>query len=313
MKRPDMSEKRIKVIYIAGATRSGSTILSGVLGEVDGAFNAGELIDIWDRGVQSNGKCSCGMPFNSCELWNDVIGRTFNGDLDIERLIQSRDRFAHSVYVPVKALLNGKDFHSSSDAFFLKTLEKLYKGIHYATQCDVIIDSSKNVGYGFLLNKIPTIDLYVVHLIRDSRATAYSWIQKKEGLHNIGPVQTSMVWNIRNIALSFLCRQLKPKYLRIHYEEFVRNPSKAVGRICRLGGLTPKDLPFLTPNSVQLGLSHSVYGNPDRFKKGVVKLKMDQRWRAMNVRDQILVTALTLPLLVKYGYPVLPKFHPLNG
>ena len=41
---------KIKVLYIAGPSRSGSTFLSSILGEIQGIFNAGEVIDVWDKG-----------------------------------------------------------------------------------------------------------------------------------------------------------------------------------------------------------------------------------------------------------------------
>jgi hypothetical protein len=62
-----LKEDSIKVLYIAGPTRSGSTLLSKILGEVDGFFNAGEIIDIWDRGLASDGLCSCGKAMSQCE------------------------------------------------------------------------------------------------------------------------------------------------------------------------------------------------------------------------------------------------------
>ncbi|HDO25996.1 MAG TPA: sulfotransferase, partial [Nitrospirae bacterium] len=72
-----MNENRIKVLYIAGMSRSGSTILGNILGEIDGFFNAGELIDIWDRGLASDGKCGCGMKISKCEVWRTVLDKAF--------------------------------------------------------------------------------------------------------------------------------------------------------------------------------------------------------------------------------------------
>ncbi len=37
----------VRILYIVGAKRSGSTIFSQVLGEADGVFAVGELAAIW--------------------------------------------------------------------------------------------------------------------------------------------------------------------------------------------------------------------------------------------------------------------------
>ena len=48
------------VVYIVGWGRSGSTLLTAVLGELDGAFAAGELRMLWGRGVIGRRLCGCG-------------------------------------------------------------------------------------------------------------------------------------------------------------------------------------------------------------------------------------------------------------
>jgi hypothetical protein len=37
---------RIRVLYIAGPSRSGSTLIGRILGEIPGFFDTGELIDL---------------------------------------------------------------------------------------------------------------------------------------------------------------------------------------------------------------------------------------------------------------------------
>jgi hypothetical protein len=46
-----------------------------------------------------------------------------------------------------------------------------------------------------------------------------------------------------------------------------------------------------------------VSGNPLRFTVGELKIEPDTEWRdRMRPRDRRLATALTLPLLARYGY-----------
>lgn len=69
--------------------------------------------------------------------------------------------------------------------------------------------------------------------------------------------------------------------------------------------LGPRDLTFIEGSSAQLETGHSVSGNPSRFDIGHVELRLDESWRTkLSPRDRRLVTAMTLPWLLRYRYPV---------
>ena len=72
-----MSNDLVKVLYLAGPTRSGSTILSNILGEIDGFFNAGQIFELWDKGLAENGLCGCGQQLTTCEIWSTVFKKAF--------------------------------------------------------------------------------------------------------------------------------------------------------------------------------------------------------------------------------------------
>ena len=55
---------------------------------------------------------------------------------------------------------------------------EISSGVYQAASAEsggVLVDSSKLVGFGYLLQRIPAIDLHVVHLVRDPRGVAHSW------------------------------------------------------------------------------------------------------------------------------------------
>ncbi len=74
-----MRDGKVKVLYIAGYERSGSTLLHNVLGQLDGFFAAGELAKIWDRSLIENRRCGCGAPFRECEVWRRILTNGFGG------------------------------------------------------------------------------------------------------------------------------------------------------------------------------------------------------------------------------------------
>ena len=306
-----MKEDSIKVLYIAGPTRSGSTLLSKILGEVEGFFNAGEIIDIWDRGLASDGLCSCGKPMSQCDTWKITIDRSFpsKSNKDIQKMINIRDKLAHSTYILPLIILSPERFGTClNHAEYINKLEKLYQGIKSATGAKVIIDSSKNVGYAFMLAMAPKIDLYILHTIRDARATSYSWLRKKEGLWQTNPFESSLVWNLRNISAEIMVKKMNQKTLRVYYEKFVEEPQKIIKNILNFVSEEPDNLPFIDKYEILLNASHSIYGNPNRFQTGKVEIKIDDKWkRDMKYSHKLLVTLLTWPLLARYGYLIPSK------
>jgi hypothetical protein len=149
-----------------------------------------------------------------------------------------------------------------------------------------------------------------VHLIRDPRAAAYSWLKKKpqpdseeiEHMVRFNPTKSSALWDSWNASAEALWRRTPEGYLRLRYEDFVAEPRKSLERILGLVGVTA-ELPLAGEHEVRLGVSHTVSGNPNRFETGLVELRPDREWiSAMSPRDRALVTALTLPLLKHYGY-----------
>lgn len=68
-----MTEDRARVLLISGYSRSGSTLLARILGEMDGLTAPDELRYLWRRGLFEDRLCDCGQPFNSCSFWQQVL------------------------------------------------------------------------------------------------------------------------------------------------------------------------------------------------------------------------------------------------
>ncbi|HKZ43206.1 MAG TPA: hypothetical protein VJ044_19770, partial [Candidatus Hodarchaeales archaeon] len=176
-----MSRERIKVLYISGWGRSGSTILSNILGQVEGFFPVGEIRFIWTRNLLENRLCGCSVPFMNCEIWQKIFTEAFGGfeKVDANRVAHLCERFTRTRQVP-RMLFMPHKMESHPDMIeYLDHLDKLYRAIQSVTGCRVIVDSSKYPSYASILDLLPNLDLYVVHLVRDSRAVSFSWSKKK--------------------------------------------------------------------------------------------------------------------------------------
>jgi hypothetical protein len=64
----------------------------------------------------------------------------------------------------------------------------------------------------------------------------------------------------------------------------------------------PEHLAHIGDGRIVLGSSHGLSGNPSRFRDGEITLRADETWRAsMSRRDRLVVTAIGLPLMLRYG------------
>jgi hypothetical protein len=86
----------------------------------------------------------------------------------------------------------------------------------------------------------------------------------------------------------------------LRYEDFATKPREAVARVLAFLG-EDGVLPFVEEDTVVLGVNHTVAGNPNRFRVGTVRISLDRDWSLRMPRHrQLLVLALTWPLLVRY-------------
>jgi hypothetical protein len=312
-----LSEERVKVLYVVGLGRSGSTILSNSLGQVGGYFSAGELNFIWRHNVIENRLCGCGRPFRECPVWTRVMDEAFGGmdGVDAREMMRLQASGTRTRHIPLMLSDRGRRRLAERLEKFLINYRTLYEAMGSVTDSRVIVDSSKEPAHGYAMSMVPDLDFYVVHLIRDPRAAAYSWLKKKpqpdseeiEHMVRFSPTKSAALWNSWNASAEALWRHTPERYLRLRYEDFVAEPRESLKRILGLVGVTA-ELPLAGEREVRLGVSHTVSGNPNRFETGAVELRPDREWISeMNPRDRALVTALTLPLLRRYGYPVIPK------
>lgn len=302
------SVERTRVLLLAGSGRSGSTVLANILGSVDGVFCGGELRYLWERGLRDDRLCGCGQPFGQCPVWQAVLTEAAAGGSppDVDGLIASARRSGRVRTVP--RLLFGQ--RSGARALgrlggYPGEVARLYPAIAAATGCSLIVDSSKLPAYGWLLDRLPTVDLSVIHLVRDPRAAAYSWQRKKplaDGaasklMQRQSPAKSAALWDIWNLTASALWRG-SDRYLRLSYEDFVRRPRFFTEQILELAGHDADPGPvFVDDHTVTLKASHTVAGNPDRLRTGPVTLRLDDEWvRGMRRRDRAVVSALTAPL-----------------
>lgn len=302
----DHTDQKIKVLYIAGWGRSGSTLLGRILGEVDRFFYAGELRTIWVDGFKPSGRCGCGVPVQECSIWKSVVETAF-GTVDVDPVALTQLRYAsepktHEVLLA--QFLNRKRQLQTRLTPYVKTLNQLYEAIQAVTGCSVIVDDSLHPGHAYSLASSDRLEVYILHLVRDPRATAYSWWKRqKKGLGTYTIRQNAVGWLLRNLATEAIRTNPSVHYLRFHYEDFAAQPQASLQKVLAMMQVPDRNLPFTAEGTLNLGVNHSVFGNPNRLSSGPVTIRLDDEWqRQLDASAKLKVTAYTLPLLLKYGY-----------
>lgn len=313
---PDGPPAPTTVLYLAGLGRSGSTLLERTLARLDDAVAVGELVHLWERALLQDERCGCGVAFSQCPFWGEVGERAFGGwhTLDAPGIAALAARVDRTRYIPYLVAGRGPRWHRAEVAQLASLLERLYPAIAEVSGRSLVVDSSKDPSYGYLLERTGAVDLRVVHTIRDAPAVAYSWAKRVERPDAEGsfmsrwtPRRTSMVWSGLNLVVRGLHRRGVPVSMG-RYEDFVRDPAGSLTRI--LGELRlpapPPDGELLTNlarGRIELAVDHTVSGNPMRFSTGSMEIREDRTWeRAFPAADRRLVELLTAPVRLRFGY-----------
>ena len=311
------NEAPVTVLYIGGTGRSGSTLLDRILDRIPGLCSVGEVVHLWRRGVRDNELCACRRRFGECPFWAAVGAEAYGGweELDPRELLSLQHSVDRNRFIPFMENRTLWPRYQRKLRAYGQYLSSLYRGIRSATGASVIVDSTKHASTAFLLRRLPSIDLRLVHLVRDSRGVAYSWTKRVRRPEVVGqrafmarwhPVRTGARWVAYNALLHRLSKLGTPS-IWMKYESLVARPRDEVGRVLRFLGMSEDDLDldFIGPDAVDLTAGHSVAGNPMRFQNGSVPLRLDEEWRhRLNARDRAIVSAMTWPLLARYGYRV---------
>lgn len=309
----------MKILFIGGAGRSGSTLLEMLLGQIDGVASVGEINEIWKAGVLENRLCGCGAPFGVCDFWRSVLRAGFGetARIDIKRIV-SDQASARIRNIP---LMRWPHLQSRTYARRLQAHREssrlLLEGIQKASGARLIVDSSKTPSQAFMLSTLANTELHILQLVRDSRAVAHSWGRRRKipdstingrNMTRMSPVQSSADWLVRHFFLETIKRAKATNvvsYNVVRYEDLVAEPASTLSQILQPVGMDFDPSTLFKGKSVvrRRRTTHTIEGNPTKFEHGDIRLQLDAEWeRMMPFLNKALVSAVTLPYLRKFKY-----------
>lgn len=304
----------INILYIAGAGRSGSTLLERILGQIDGAVAVGELRYLWQTDP-TIALCGCGRVICECDYWRNVLLQAgVRPDPDEFQAMQTAQQQVDRVrYIPMMlAGARAGRGYRRRHADYTAVVRRLYEAIHAQTGARIIIDASKDMSTLYLLATMTGVNLRILHMVRDGRAVAYSWTKEKlradviaedSPMDRYSPPWSAADYLYRNV-MTESARGMAAGYWRLRYDDMVADLPGTISQAAAFMGLPQADLSFLSRDQVEFAReSHAIAGNPMRFETGTITVRLDNAWRQQLPRwDKMIVTALTWPLLVRYRF-----------
>ena len=266
----------MKIIYIAGASHSGSTLLSLMLNAHPEVIAAGELEELVRTALSQRRRrpnaphrCTChAASIWDCPLWSGV-----NDYLRADSSLSLAD-------------LN-VDNYADPESFYADNA-LLFEAISSVSGKKFIVDSSKGYKRLSLLMKTPSLDIFPVLLQRDTRGQI--WSSMKKGRTSLGRLI------LENVIITFSIYEAVKEhpYLRLAYEDLVRRPESTLRALMQQVGLD------YHPNQLQWANQerHNIAGNRMRWK-GQSELREDLSWRSnLTFLQAIIVRGATAPVRV---------------
>lgn len=300
------------IVYLGAVGRSGTTLLERAAATSPSFVSLGEMVHLWQRGALGGELCGCGRPIGECPFWTDVVDRAFGGwdavDAAQVRLWQQavdRNRFIPLLVWPRLA----RPAFRAALTEFVGVLDRLYAAIAEVVGPDVVmVDASKHPSYWFVVRRMPSHDMRLLHVVRDPRGVAHSWSKSVprpesasgDDMERLGTWRAAARWTSHNLIFSLA--GFRSRHIRLRYERFAADPNELGLVLSKLSDDLPGVvLPTFTDHCVDLQVDHTVSGNPMRFNTGPVQIRPDDRWRSsMPRRPRLIVSALTAPL--RFGY-----------
>ncbi|MDP8928885.1 MAG: sulfotransferase [Actinomycetota bacterium] len=243
----------MRVLYVAGAGRSGSTLLGHLLGAHDGVFHGGEMRYAWlarDR----DRLCGCGTPVRECPVWTRIL--TVGPVVEPSGLLEGTLRTKH-----FPRWLVG--YGGESARLVSALLRQMYQQVADVTGAKLIVDTSKRPAQP-LAAKRGGVDVQVVHLVRDRAAVARSDANPKatpdgQFLPQRDRARSTINWTAKNAAAWLLSLDLP--YRRVAFKELQRTPRDVVEGVLSWCGVEPSGVSW-DGRTVDVGVQHPVWGNP---------------------------------------------------
>ena len=264
-----------QVAYIMAASHSGSTLLSMLLGSHPQVATIGEIrLSPRSMGDLARYRCSCGELIQECGFWRKVkeamIRRGFAFDVahagtDYQ---EADSRYARRLLGPLhrgRFLECIRDIGLGVSPIWRKKLPDVHRRnaalisvVAEITKAEIIVDSSKGALRLKYLLRNPELHVKVIHLIRDGRGVALTYMDPARFADAKDPARrgggmggdrenerlpmarAAYTWRRCVEEAESILRRLPPsQWIEVHYEDYCAVPDTTLVRLHRFLGVAP--------------------------------------------------------------------------
>jgi hypothetical protein len=298
-----------RLVFVMGSLRSGTTLLSTLMGSLPDVLNAGELRLLWKQLDEGVWLCGCGTPISDCDFWKDVVAAS--GLSVPEMATLSREYQQSRLRVRRLRQFARETTVGPLDTEYGNAMQSLVDGLRSVSGRGIILDSSKVAPDAVAYHRFTNEDVAAVHVVRDPRAVAHSMSRRKTHPMRDGMTRPMVrmsarksvsFWITMNLGADIAAAAL-PVATRVRYEAACEDPAGTVGTLARFIGASMPDDVFNSDGEFLRRPEHTVAGNPNRFTTGRERVRLDDRWRSEMPRwTAAAIAASTWPLMRRYGY-----------
>ncbi len=298
-----------KLAFIMAPSHSGSTLLAMLLGSHPQATTIGDTAGTLHR-KNPDYRCSCGNRPRACPFWlhvkDEMARQGFKLDITdfatrfehpesrfIDRVLHAEHRgpILETIRDSVLGLSTGwrRKFWTIAErnVALIETVTKV-------TNSQILVDSSKQPHRLKFLLRIPELEVKVIHLVRDGRSVAHTYIQD----NGWSVEKSAFEWHRGVVAAEKLLARLEQGMWRqVRYEDLCADPQAELGKLCVFLDLDPSrvNLDFRSA-----GLH--VFGNKMRLSSER-DIRLDDKWRTELTDSQVsTIEHLAGKQLTRYGY-----------
>jgi hypothetical protein len=274
---------------------SGATLLTRLLGAHPAIATVAEMSGLIDSVNPDEYFCSCGQKIKECGFWRSVkdgmLDRGFEFDVAdfhtqfisggsslFNRLRQGssrnqwldmvRDTVLFSLPAPARYF---REMTNRNKAFIETVLE--------ITGKQVFVDSSKDRLRPKALQRFSSLDVRIIHLVRDVRGVVASQLRRDA---HITAAEAARAWRQRHRRVEItLASWPKDKQILVRYEDLCINTEGILKQLYNFFGVNPD---YKIGNE-EVNSQHLI-GNPMRLTQ-VSKIDLDERWKNELTSDQL--------------------------
>lgn len=261
-----MSQK-LKMLYIMGTARSGSTILEILLARGRHCVGVGELSAIVQDGFIENKPCSCGSTFYQCDFWSQIVRRLALSNERIEEwaCVQRKIDWHTGFFRQMLGLVSKCDWEQ-----YQALNVQLLQAIHDVSGAAVIVDSSKYAGRALALGRLSEVDLSVICLTRSPEGLMNSFRKpNKDEQRPKRPWAVFRYYAFVVLSLRIAAARLKDRVIAQSYEDFLAEPASGLRKITNVFDVDLSGVIMAVENGESFEVGHLVTGNRLRKSKSV--------------------------------------------